>query len=92
MPPGRTENESREQRQFPEQRGSHRGAMGDLKELLCKKLMRRKGERRDWIPSNSTKKRKAISAKDKNQFLELSENWREFFSENPDHFVLKDPD
>jgi len=49
--------------------------------------MRREGEKRDWTPSNSSKKRKAISAEEQNQFLELSENWREFFSEPNAHFV-----
>lgn len=61
-------------------------------EELSRKLMRRENEKRDWTPSNSSKKRKAISAKHKNQFLELSENWKEFFAERPDNFVAKEKD
>jgi hypothetical protein len=49
--------------------------------------MRREGEKRDRKPSNSSKKRKAISSENKNQFLELSENWRDFFSEANENYV-----
>ena len=52
-----------------------------------KLVARRKGEKREWTPSNSSRKRLAITKTQKAQFDELRESWREFFAEAPDHFV-----
>jgi len=71
-------------------RGSHRGAMGDLKgNLWAEIIMRRVGEKRDWTPSNSSRRRKAISKKDQHRFDELRENWRGFFKERDENFIGK---
>ena len=51
------------------------------------KVARRKGEKREWTPSNSARKRQAITKTQKAQFDELRESWRDFFAERPDHFI-----